>query len=484
MAQPTGEKGQVGLVSIGNYINDLRQSELLMPKHLCTFEQMKEDSAVANSLDIRSFLCTLAMAEGQFKPKESRKSKRIADFLNHNIRNMKVGSWYQAMKDANLDLLYGFIPLNIVVERSSFGKYKGNYVLKKLSPRHPKSVQGWVWDDNFRELLGFIQKPMVKQLRIANQEYLGNITYSNIQMNSDYTYFEMKDVILFSYNSNLNNPQGNPPLAQCFNSYLEKKVIEAYELSGVSKDLGGIVVARSPSELFEKASDPSKYPEEAKIKKEFEDDLAAIHASEQTFIHLSSDKDERGNYLQDFELKGIQGGGKQYNTSDIIKEKTLAIYNSFGTQSLLLGQNSVGSNALSKDQSTILQYYVERDISEKADVINTQLARRLLEVNNIHVDNEDMPVFDPLNPFKLSMDEAGKFIQRVASVTKLTPELYGSILDDLGYEYGGEEALKLLDYTSKGDSRSGDGMSKGSGNGTSDNVAGTDNSANNADNAS
>ena len=172
--------------------------------------------------------------------------------------------------------------------------------------------------------------------------------------------------MLFSYNATDNNPQGNPPLAACFESFIEKKIIEQLELAGASKDMGGIAVARSPSELFEQANDPDNYPEAAREKIAFEQDLADLHTSRTSFIHLQSDRDERGNYLYDFELKGITGsGGKQYNTSDIIREKMKAIYNCFGTQALLLGQDGVGSNALSKDQSTIFRYYVERDMAEK-----------------------------------------------------------------------------------------------------------------------
>lgn len=456
------EKGQPGIASISKFIDDLRRTELKMPQRLCTFDQMCEDAAVANSLDIRQFLCAMGLSEGWFKSTGTEKSDLAAQFLNYNIHNMKSGSWLQAMRDACTDIKYGFSILNIVLEYRQVGKYKGSYVLKKLSPRSAKSVYAWVFDDNFRELKGFVQKPMLTKNRTTNGDYVGNIPYSvlanNSYKSSDYPYFRKNEFMIFSYNSTSNNPQGNPPLASCFNAYLEKKVTEQYELAGLSKDLGGVFVARSPSELFEKANDPSNYPEAARAKAEFEDDLGKLHKSETTFVHLQSDTDERGNYLYDFQIKGVEGGGKQYSSTDIIREKTKAIYNVFGTMSLLLGQDSVGSNALSKDQNTTFRYYVEKDMAEKADAINKQLAVPLLAANGIELEFDDMPVFTPLNPFKLSADEAGKFVQRVASVNKLTPQLYASILDDLGYDYGGFEVLEELDYSDKGQSRSGDGM--------------------------
>lgn len=477
----TSEKGQVGIAGISKFIDDLRRSELKMEKRLCTFDQMCEDAAIANSIDIRTFLSTIGLAEGKFKSTGTPASDIAAKFLNYNIHNMSYGSWLQAMRDANTDIKYGFSILNIVLEKRKSGKYKGEYVLKKLAPRSQKSVYAWVFDDNLRDLQGFVQKPML----VKNQTLTtinGNLQLSDIIGNayksSQYPYFKINEFLLFSYNSTLNNPQGNPILASCFNSYLEKKVIEQYELTGVAKHLGGVFVGRSPSDLFEKANDVENYPEAYLAKKEFEDDLGKLHSSDSTFIHLQSDTDDRGNYLYDFQIKGIEGSTGNYKTSDIIKEKTKAIYNCFGTQALLLGQGDGGSNALSKEQNTTFRYYVERDMAEKADVITKQLAVRLLAANNIELDYEDMPVFVPLNPFKLSLEEASKFIHRIGSIMKLTPILYKSILDDLGYDYGGDEALLALDYNDKGNSRAGESNGT-SGTGDTQSATGGDNNMEN-----
>lgn len=170
--------------------------------------------------------------------------------------------------------------------------------------------------------------------------------------------------------------------------------------------------------------------------------------------------------------------GKQYSTSEIIREKTKAIYNAFGTQAVLIGQDGTGSNALSKDQNTTFKYYVERDMTEKADVINHQLLPRILAANGIYLDYEDMPTFAPLNPFKLSHDEAGKFGQRMKSVGLMTPAIMKWLAEDLGAPI---EGIEDLDYTDKGDSRASDGMDT-AGEGTSTGVSGQDASENNLEN--
>lgn len=467
------EKGQpMDMSGIYRFVKELSRSELEMPQLLCTIDQMCMDAAVANSIRFRTDMLTLAIIDGVVKAKDSENSKKAADFLNYCIRNMSSGGWMQSVRDASSYLKYGFSILNIVLEKKKFGKYKDWYTLKKLAPRSQKSIYGWVWDDNGRELSGVLQKPLTKAIRLSNGEFNTRIPYSDYVKISDgkYSYIGTKEMLLFSYNTTNNNPQGNPLAAECFEAFLEKKIVEQYELTGVSKDLGGVIVARSPSELFEQANDPENFPDAALIKHEFERDLAKVHQSDTTFLHLQSDRDDKGHYIYDFDLKGVDGGGKMYKTSEIISAKEKAIYHVFNTQALILGSEGGGSYALSKDQMTSFQYAVQRDMAEFAEVLNTQLLPRLLAVNGIYLDYDEMPYFEPLNPFKVTYDEAGKFIQRVASVSKLTPSVMEYILTDLGVPTDG---IEDLDYTDKGESRAGE--SKGtSGTGNSQSAKGGD----------
>ncbi len=475
------ERGQPNVITGSHFVQDARKRQLQMPQRLCTFDCMTDDDAVFNSIDITNAMVSMALNRGQFKSSGSAKSEVAAKFLNYCIRNMTHGTWLGAVKNANTNLKYGFALLNMVTEVRTYGPYSGNRVLKALSPRDQKSVQGWVWDADNRYLKGFVQKPMLKSNRnSAFASYDNGLTLLQVgkYREAKYPYIKIEQLLHFTYNATNNNPQGDSPLVHCFDAWMEKKLIEQYELAGVAKDMGGVVVARSPSDLFERANDPEVYPTAAREKAALEKDLADLHQGKSSFIHLQSDTDERGNFLYDFELKGIDGGGKQYTTSEIITEKKKAIYNVFGTQSLLLGQSGEGSNALSKDQTTTFGYYVNNNLMEKEDVINNQLATRLLAVNNIYLDFDDMPTFESWNPYKLSHDEAGKFIQRVASVNKLTPEILKFLMEDLGAPLDGIDELNFEEPVDTGA-----GKSKGS-SGTGDTQAGGKASENNAENGS
>jgi len=481
----TRETGQPRIITSGYLIQDQKKTDLKMPTRLQTFDDMSLDDAVYNSMDITNLLVITALYGGEIVPgpSGSRISKIAADFLNYCIRNIAYGTWLDVLQNAVTDIKYGFSILNIVVGRFTKGRYKGSFGIKKLAPRDQKSLYGWLWDKNNREIIGFVQQPMIKNSRnFKVSDYKGYITDLSIgkYYESKYPIIRKNQMLHFTYNSTNNNPQGDPPLIHCYTAWMEKRLIEEYEVIGISKDLGGIVVLRVPSELIEKANDPSNNPEAAAEYKAIQQNTADLHAGKNSFLLLTSDTDSISKkYLYDFELKGIDGGGKQYQTSDIITQKKKSIYNVFGTGHILLGQDMVGSYNLSSNQTSLHGYYVERNILQKKNVIDTQLIPRLLEVNNIDLDWKDMPTFRPVSPTEVDVDTIGKTIQRTKSVNGLTPSALEYLYKELGWPTDG---IEELDFNDKGDSRAGDGMQT-AGVGTSTNVGGKDSSVSSNENA-
>ena len=389
------EKGQPRVVTSTRFVNDTRKTELAFPRRLCVFDNMMLDDAVFNSVDVTNLPVLMAMANGKFVPGPSKSSaaKAMADFMNYNIRNMSFGTWMQYINNANTDLQYGFSLQNIVTEKRDHGPFKGFRVLKKLAPRAQKSLYGWVWDKDFRELKGIVQKPNLRQNR---EPKLGdfnnglNILVNTLDFRQNYPFIQSSQLLHHVYNPTDNNPQGDSPLMHCYDAWLEKKLVERYEVVGVSKDLGGALVLRVPSQLIERANDPLNYPDEAAEYQALQDDAGALHAGESSYIVLSSDVDpvtKTADY--GIEFKGIDGGGKQYKTSDIIDQKRKSIYNVFGSGFLLLGQSEVGSYALSSSQTSTHALYVQRNIMWKTDVLNNQLVTTIMQANNIQLDWDD-----------------------------------------------------------------------------------------------
>ncbi len=474
VTRPFTEKGQPQILTSQRFIQDQRKVDLVMPKRFSTFDKMAEDDAVANSIDVTNILVSTAMHGGEFVSKSGTNSSKIAaDFLNYAIRNIGMGTWLESINNSVTDLQYGFSIQNIVTEVRTTGQFAGTKVLKKLSPRDQKSIYGWVWDKNLRDLKGFVQKPNRVQLREPKmREFQQGILMSSISNGSlkqNYPFISTQQMLHFRHNPTNNNPQGDSPLTHIYDAWLEKKLVERYEVVGVSKDLGGAVVLRVPSELVERANDPITYPDEAAEYKQLQTDAGALHAGESSFIVLTSDVDPDSKApLFDFELKGIDGGGKQYNTSDIIDQKRKSIYNMFGTGFLLLGQSGHGSNALSSNQMTTHDYYVNRSVMWKTDVINSQLAPRLLAVNNIRLNWKDMPVFVAADPSKPDLDVISKVLQRAGTAEMLNADAVESLYKEAGWKTDGvEEMIKkrtelaVQSAAGKSDGSSGTGNSGG-----------------------
>jgi len=237
------EKGQPRVVTSGRLIQDTRRTELTMPRRLCTFDSMMADDAVFNSVDVTNLPVLMALAGGKFVSNNgSAISEEVAKFLNYNIRNLSSGTWLQAINNLNTDIIYGFSLLNIVTEKRNSGPYKGFRVLKKLAPRDQKSVYGWVWDKEFREVIGFVQKPNLKKNRNPKMtdfaQGLTSLDTAALQQ-SNYPFIKSEQLLHSVYNPTNNNPQGDSPLMHCYDAWLEKKLVEKYEVVGVSKDLGG-----------------------------------------------------------------------------------------------------------------------------------------------------------------------------------------------------------------------------------------------------
>lgn len=462
----TTEKGQPQLVTSSRFIQDLRKDDLKMPNRFCTYQNMMLDDAVANSVDVTNIQVLSALSKGQFVSKGSRRSQAAADFLNYCIRNMGYGTWMEAMNTATTDLINGFAIENIVVKKAQTGKYKGSYTLHKLGPRDVNSVYGWVWDKNNRELRGMVQKPLKKALREPKlSDYNSHIPLTNISggymVDSKYPFISTQQMLHFRHNPVNDNPQGNSPLNACYGAWVEKKLVEHYEVVGVSKDFGGVVIVRVPSELIKMANDPATYPDAAAEYQELQRDAANLQAGKSSHIVLTSDVDELSKqYIYDFQLKGIDGGGKQYSSDAIIDQKRKSIYNVFGTGFLLLGQNGHGSNALAGSQMTTHDYYIQRCIDWKVDVLNNQLAPRLLAVNNIYLDYNEMPEFKPADPSKPDLDTLSKVLQRAGSVELLTNSAIENIYEAAGWDTDGLDEMLTKREKMKVQSRAGE--SKGS----------------------
>ena len=141
--------------------------------------------------------------------------------------------------------------------------------------------------------------------------------------------------------------------------------------------------------LQKAALDPNST--EAAMLKQLMEDAANAHNGEQSFFILPSDVNG-GHEQFKMTLKGVEGGGgKQYNTKDLINERKKAILDKFGAGFVNLGNESHGSYALSEGKQSLHAHYVEHDINVIEETFNIDIIPQLLALNNIELEDEDYP---------------------------------------------------------------------------------------------
>lgn len=461
-----GEVGQPRLDKRATFITDYNTKELEFPKLPYTIDQMMMDSAVSQPVNVSCAFRTNSLVHGTYEPQRNTSAaKALAEYANYAIRFMPNQNWFQACQNMNTDIKTGFSLGEIVTYTATKGPYKGNLLISHIGPRSPKSVYGWVWDKYERQVTHLIQKPLKNadfKLKDNRANYLGYTvgltTYRSLENKNKYPLIPVNKLLHIKYNETDNSPQGNSPFFSVYNHWREKRLIEEYQVIGITRDFGGIPIIRVHPELLERANDPlHRYPADEEALRKIEQDAANTHAGKNAFFMMSSELMEGSNniYAYDIKLLGVDGSGKQFDISEIIKHKTTEIYNGFTMGHLILGQGgNTSSYNLSTSGQQISAAILQRDLTNTCLHINS-LIPRLLDAQGIDYDPRDLPVYrwdEYATP--LSLDELGKFIQRTKSTNALTPELYRELLKQAGYT---DEGIDDLDYTDKGTSRAGEG---------------------------
>jgi hypothetical protein len=412
-----GEIGNPYLKAIGGYIEESAKKELQFPHSLTTYDKMASTSAVSQGLTAGEVFLTKSLLATKFIAgvSGSQESKDFAAFLNWNIKNFVGNSWYDAITNIITFRKYGFAWLEKVFAKNDSIKWSGKYKYKyaKLAPRAQKSVREWVFDDAVlkRDLVGLHQW---MPATVIGQSNINPFTVQNLTDK----FVRREKFMLFSWNSTGNNPQGKSDLYDCFKSWKELEMITSYEVVGVSKDLGGILILRTPNDHINKAAeDPDSL--EAQTLRALQKNAAAIHAGDQTYILLGSDthgETGNGKYVYDVELKGVDGGSKAYKTSELIEARKKDILNVLGASFLLVGQGDTGSHSLSDSSRSVHAFYMERMLMYIKTVFEREFVKSLADINELKLEEDDMPVMTFGELDEADPENNAKVVQLMAGV--------------------------------------------------------------------
>lgn len=457
---PFGEIGYSGLKTDTNgVIREQCHSDLRWPSCIQTYKSMSLDSTIRSANNIYDLMISRTNFRFQSPEGASESSLAASKYLNWCMDNMDGQTWLEFISEVNSLRIYGFHVAEKVYTKVEDGEYAGKLKWAKLATRAQDTIKGWRWDKNGQDLTHVVQD-------------LGSIydrnRYSLKYAGKTEVPIERKKFLLFRFDPKKDNPQGTSPLDGCYISWKYKTMIEDYQAVGVSKDLGGLAVIGIHVEALTKAlADPSS--NEARNLAALETMAENLHAGEKSYAIKPIAYDEHGKELYTFSLEGIQGGGKQYSTTEIIKHYQNEILTVYSASMLKMGQDTGGSYALSDNMQGLLQFGIEHHLNIILDQINDDLVPQTLALNGWRLAQSDQPrmIYDDIT--SVSLDELGKLVQRAVTsgAMSVTRELDMALYDAIRVPKPTYTDAELIPETHKSAqvSNSGEGNGKsGTGN--------------------
>lgn len=471
----TKQKSYPALAVSGGNIYEEQIADLKWPRAYQTYNQMANDDAVSQGYYTKRALLWIALSkatisEGKSGNSKAKKAKELMDYIYTNIEQ----DWYDVISNVTTYPKYGFSTLEIVPTTITDGKWEGGKKLKKLSPISPKSIEEWVFTDDQRKLLGILQSTAWQD----DGSTLGAMKFGTKQdMNNSDTNIAipMERLLHFAYNSESENPTGDSQFKHAYIAWKEKYLIQDLALVGISKDMSGVIEIGCPVDIMNKAAADPTSPEAAYVE-QMQRDAANISANSQAFFMVPTDIDEHSkSKLYSMTIKGVEGGSKNYDADEMIKQRRKAILDTFGVGFLDNDSNSYSSGEAGASFHELL---LQNDLSFILEQFNNKLIPTMLALNGMRLESDDMPYIEAGRVTEPSRDETSKFIQRVFAVNGIprTKEIILQLVRDSNLpttELENMDVEEIWEYmgwnpNDEAKSKAGEGMKSGMSNGTGD----------------
>lgn len=475
-----GQMSFNGVPTLGGEILENCNHELEFPNSIHTFDKMAEDQDIQPALDVvDASICRVPwyveIPEGY---EDSLKEEKL--FLEQCLFKDMEHPFEEFIQQVVSMRRYGFAPIEKVFRRRTFSsgsKFNdGKIGLRCLPLIDQRTVLGWKWDEQTGRSLTHLVQYNTKPVGI-NQT-----TPPRVEDSSELNYKEIPryKFLLFRNKRKGESPQGQSVLVGAWKAWRLKQSLEEFLAVGVVKDLQGLPILEIPAEVMDDNADEGKKAEFQFWQKV----IRNIHQNAQAGLILPSDVDESNNKL--YKLGTVETGGqKAYDVLSIIEFYRKAILTALSAQQLVLGQDGTGSYSLSENISGVTSLTVEMSLREIEQVLNHDLIPQLFALNGNRKDVLPKVRFGDLS--SPDLETLSKFIQRTAAVG-LMPKTAKTVnwitkQANMPIAFAGDETTEeiapmLTGYTSG----AGEGLAKGSGNGTSDSNATKDNSTSNMEN--
>lgn len=462
-----------GLNLFNGVSDDEIKKELNFPNNIKTYKQMSYHSAVNAPLTLFEVLVSKATWKVVDPENATEEEKSRTKFIRECMQDMEH-SWNDFIKDAMSKVQYGFA-IHEKVYRKRFtanGSLYNDGLIgwKKLPLRTQESIEKFVYDSEGNELVGVVQN--ISTVYDPYNRYAGRST--------NRVSIPKSKILHFRTGRHRGDPFGKSPLRDAYLAWRYLTALEEIEANGVAKDLSGVPILKIPAQYLS----PDASPEQKATRALWENAMRNLQINQQSSLILPSlyDPDTKQEMFK-IELLSQTSTGKNFDTVKVKEYYKNLIFTSLFSDILQMGQSSTGSYALGSIKTSLVGMVVESVIKSITDVINQDLIRQTYELNGwdasrrckIDYDNIEAP----------SLDEVGKYFQRVSSVNMMprTHDVINKVLDTLGLDDLPEDTNLDDVLNTANETGAAQGMSTPF-EGTRTSSSGEDSSSLNSDNAS
>ena len=469
------ELGNLGVSVDFQSIYNESLKELQFPYSLKTFDQMAKSSVVASVL---SAVNTIAGQADFYLDSYDQTDTHLGrkKFVEQCLFYDMKTSFNQVVKDFLTSTQYGFSILEKVFRERRYSEGSlyddGKIGIKYLPLRSQKSIDEFKYDDMNREL-----KSVVQTLTSNGTLDLRTLKRTTIELPAD-------RILFFRVNPSSNYPQGRSPLADAYMSWRVLEELRGIETVSANRNLNGIPHLSCPSEIMDESSDD---PEDRLRVTKLKQQMSRISTGEQAYIITPSDRyDQTEGASAQYDFKVVTGSSSHLTAlGSIISRYKNEVFQAMCADILTIDDGQSASSSLTTNKQTMFNMFVEARLREFIELMNNDLIPDLFARNGWDITKTPKLKYDRVE--KLTVAEMAKAIQQLSatSTIPITAENTNYMAEVFGFptrvplDISFEELIKLRGYNLDVQSRSGDGLAKGSGNGTSDSVATTDTNASN-----
>lgn len=340
---------------------------------------------------------------------ETAAAKDGADFADGVLFKDMAHPFSGLIIDAISMLPYGFAPVEVIFKRRAGEQPELVLTPQNVTQRPVPPAPSSNYNDN---KIGIARTFLLNQDTIWRWFFDAEDNWIALQQMTDDrapVIVPRQKLLLFRTTSKLGNPTGRSALRSAFVPYVRKKALEISE-GRLAMRSAGVVVMRLPEEYFD-SSDPEMQAKFGQFKA-MADKLAQ---DRQGFVILpSSTLTDDGTGEFKFNIEFVTADSRSAaDVSGPIQRYDLRIAGTVLADVLLMGQDKVGSLALSTNKTSMFGNALKGMVGGIRDELNRTLLPRLWRANGMPP--ETMPQLQHGDFEQRDLDKLGLFIQSLSA---------------------------------------------------------------------